>query len=433
MRLLLSSAAILSALLIIPIVGADAADTETILHTFAGSPDGSKPEAGLLLLGGKLYGTTSTGGSTTCPAGCGTVFELTPPAAGGSAYTETVVYQFTGGADGSDPVAGVIADAAGDLYGTTSLGGSSACSCGTVFELKPPSHGGAWTPSVLHAFAGAPDGAAPVAGLVFDKQGNLYGTTETGGIYGDATTTNGTVYKLAPLGNGEWDETVLHSFNASRTDGASPTAALILDASGNLYGTTDYGGSGIEPYSGIIGAGTAFELHKPTSGTTWNSTILHSFSNDLLDGALPAGHLVFDSSGNLYGLTTLGGYIEDGALFKLEKPKKAGKSWKKTILYDFTGKEGQYPTDGLVFSDGDLYGTTSRGGIGSGCGKNGCGVVFKFVPSSRKLTVLHGFTGENGDGATPLGDVSLDSSGNVYATAGEAGALGDGIALKLKP
>jgi uncharacterized repeat protein (TIGR03803 family) len=433
MKTLLRSTAILAALSLCCAARARAADIETVLHSFAGSPDGGSPDAGLLLAGGKLYGTTSTGGLTSCAGGCGTVFALTPPAAGKTEWTETVLNDFTGGSDGADPVSGLIADEAGNLYGTASRGGSSQCSCGTVFELSPPAHGQTtWRLAVLHSFDGAPDGANPVAGLVADAEGNLYGTTETGGIYGDNATTNGTVYKLVAAGGG-WTEAVLHSFNASKTDGASPTGALILDADGNLYGTTDYGGSGIEPYSGIVGAGTVFELSKPTQGTAWKSTILHSFSNDLLDGVLPAGRLVFDTSGNLYGLTALGGYIEEGSLFELKKPKKAGKKWSKSILYNFTGKDGQYPVDGLVFNGGDLYGTASRGGAGTACSTNGCGTVFKFAPNERRLTVLHSFAGENEDGETPLGDVVFDSSGNLYTTAGQGGVQGDGIALRLAP
>jgi uncharacterized repeat protein (TIGR03803 family) len=176
-----------------------------------------------------------------------------------------------------------------------------------------------------------------------------------------------------------------------------------------------------------------FELNKPTQGAAWKSTILHSFSNDLLDGVLPAGRLVFDTSGNLYGLTALGGYIEEGSLFELKKPKKAGKKWSKSILYNFTGKDGQYPVDGLVFNGGDLYGTASRGGAGTACSTNGCGTVFKFAPNERRLTVLHSFAGENEDGETPLGDVVFDSSGNLYTTAGQGGVQGDGIALRLAP
>jgi uncharacterized repeat protein (TIGR03803 family) len=425
----------LAARVMLPLAGAHAAETQAVLHDFAGAPDGAGPNSGLLLsASGTLYGTTSSGGSG-CSAGCGTVFELIPPAKGKSAWTETILYDFTGGADGAHPVALLVADSAGNLYGTTSTAGEAGCGCGTVFELTRPAAGAtAWSLTVLHSFLGAPDGATPAAGLAFDKSGNLYGTTETGGAYGDTEFGNGTVFKLTkPAGAGAWPETILHSFNASKTDGGSPTGELTLDASGNLYGTTDYGGSGIEPISGIVGSGTVFELTKPAAGTAWKSTILHSFSNDLLDGAIPPGRLVFDAAGNLYGVTSIGGHLEDGTIFKLSPPSRAGKSWKHKILYNFNGTTGAYPLHGLALSGGILYGTASHGGSSAACGSNGCGTVFDLNPNSRKLTVLHSFTGLNGDGATPQCDVVLDAADNVYATTSGGGTLANGTALRLSP
>ncbi len=430
--------ALVAAPLTLPFAGAEAADTQTILHAFAGPPDGASPDAGLAPgTSGIFFGTTASGGGGGCGGGCGTVYRLTPPAAGKTAWGESVLYAFTGGADGGRPVAPVVADPAGNLYGVTSTGGSPSCAggCGTVFRLAPPAAGqSAWTLSVLHSFAGAPDGATPAAGLALDKAGNLYGTTEAGGAFGDVQFATGTVFKLTkPAGAGAWSETILHSFKASKTDGASPTGELILDSAGNLYGTTDYGGSGIEPLPGFVGSGTAFELEKPVTGTTWKSVILHSFSNDLFDGAIPAGRLVFDSAGNLYGLTAIGGHLEDGAIFKLSPPGKAGKAWKHKILYSFNGTNGAYPLHGLVLSQGDLYGTASRGGPSTVCGSNGCGTVFKFAPNSRALTVLHSFTGTAGDGATPLGDVVFDAAGTLYTTTSSGGALANGTALELIP
>jgi uncharacterized repeat protein (TIGR03803 family) len=424
---------LLASLLGLPLGHAHAADSQTILHDFAGPPDGAAPDAGLLLTAsGAVYGTTTSGGGGG-GAGCGTIFTLIPPAKAGAAWTETVLYSFTGGTDGAHPVAAVIADAAGNLYGTTSSAGNPACGCGTVFELaRPPAGQTTWKLSVLHAFTGAPDGSTPAAGLAFDKSGSLYGTTETGGAYGDAQFNNGTVFKLTKTAN-VWSETILHSFNASRTDGGSPTGELVLDAAGNLYGTTDYGGTGIEPISGITGSGTVFELAKPTSGATWKSTILHSFSNDLLDGAIPPGRLVFDAAGNLYGLTSIGGHLEDGTIFKLQPPSRAGKGWKEKVLYNFNGTTGAYPLHGLALSAGNLYGTASHGGPSTACGSNGCGTVFELNPTSRKLTVLRSFTGLNGDGATPQADVALNAAGALFTTTSGGGTLANGTALELTP
>jgi uncharacterized repeat protein (TIGR03803 family) len=258
---------------------------ETLLHSFAGAPDGAYPMAGLVQdAAGNFYGTTLQGGSGACPyGGCGTVFKLD------AAGRETVLYSFSGGADGRYPYANLVRDEAGDLYGTTTGGGGYACDrpwgCGTVFRLRK----GKLT--VLHTFAGGKDGAIPYAGVVRDRAGNLYGTTNQGGGYG-----LGTVFKLDKNGK----ETVLHRFSGL-PDGALPGAGLILDAAGNLYGTTAAGGSG---------AGTVFKLDSKG-----NETVLYHFPRGV-DGSIPQAGLIRDAAGNLYGTTTNGG-AGHGVVFKL--------------------------------------------------------------------------------------------------------------------
>ena len=275
---------------------------EKVLHSFNGT-DGWSPEAGLIFdAAGNLYGTTEYGGTGgNCGAyGCGTVFELTPNGSGG--WTETVLYSFcpqTGCTDGANPAAGLIFDAAGNLYGTTEYAG--AYNSGTVFELTPNGSGG-WTETVLYSFcsqANCTDGYGPLAGLIFDASGNLYGTTRDGGAYG-----YGTVFELTPTGGGAWTERVLHGFGKG-TDGAGPSyyGKLIFDAAGNLYGMTLSGGA--------YGFGTAFEL-TPTAGGGWTEQVLYSFNNNGADGISPFAGLTFDAAGNLYGTTWEGGIYSCG-------------------------------------------------------------------------------------------------------------------------
>jgi uncharacterized repeat protein (TIGR03803 family) len=252
---------------------------------------------------GNLYGTTQNGGSGGgCSFGCGTVFKLAP------AGNETVLHSFTGSpGDGGRPVAGLIMDTAGNLYGTTAEGGSGTCTvingvpvsgCGTVFKLDP-----AGNETVLHSFTGGSDGIQALAALIMDQAGNLYGTTELGGSFGF-----GTVFKLDPSGN----ETVLHTFTGGN-DGATPFfAGLIMDTAGNLYGTTFNGGAS--------GYGTVFELD-----TAGNETVLHSFTGSPGDGASPPAALIMDKAGNLYGTTLIGGASGFGTVFKLtvQTPQQA--------------------------------------------------------------------------------------------------------------
>ncbi len=270
------------------------AQTETVLYSFATQPgDGEYPDAGLIFdTNGNLYGTTVSGGAYYG----GTVFELT------AAGSEKVLYSFgSQPRDGSGPYAGLIFDNAGNLYGTTSYGGAFKCSnayvCGTVFELTA-----AGKEKILYSFGSYPgDGLVPEAGLIFDNAGNLYGTTFEGGA-----STNGTVFELTADGT----EKILYSFSNGPGDGAYPIAGVIFDSNGNLYGTTSSGGA--------YYAGTVFEL--TAAGT---EKVLYSFGSQTDDIVLPNAGVIFDTNGNLYGTTRLGGDLECeapygcGTVFKL--------------------------------------------------------------------------------------------------------------------
>jgi uncharacterized repeat protein (TIGR03803 family) len=327
---------------------------KTALYSFTGGSDGATPYSDLIFdKGGNLYGTTSAGGG----AAFGTVFQLAPPATQGAPWTETVLYSFAGGSDGRNPVAGLIMDSEGNLYGTTMNGGSFGF--GIVFELSPPAtQGGPWTESVLHTFGKADDGANPVADLTFGLRGAIFGTT--GGNQADA----GTVFKMkAPVKQGgSWTEEVLYHFTGG-SDGGDPSAALIIDKAGNLYGTTYKGG-------GSSGSGVVFEI----SFGTWKEIVLCSFTGGS-DGGNPLASLLIDKTGNLYGTTTFGGTHGIGSAFELSPPAVQGGPWTETTLYDFAGgHDGSFPIAGLTFGKGgQLYGTTEFGDV------HNTGTVFRII------------------------------------------------------
>jgi len=359
---------------------------------------------------GNLYGTATAGGKY----GAGAVYELD------KSGTETVLYSFKGtGGDGAVPSAGVVLDGAGNLYGTTNVGGNNGCNagngCGTVFKLAPTKTG--WKETVLYRFKGTGgDGGDPNdAGVVLDAAGNLYGATNGGGRGGCAQNDGcGTVYKVALTKTG-WKETVLHRFKGTGGDGFEPNSGVVLDGEGNLYGTTVYGGGS--------NYGTVYELDK--SGT---ETVLYSFKGTGGDGAYPNGSVIRDAAGNLYGTTIEGGGYGNGTVFKL------GKSGNETVLYRFTGgADGAQPVNSLVRDvKGNLYGSTFYGGDFA-CNDLGCGVVFK-VSTKGTETVLHTFTGKAGDdGAIPvcLPALILDAAGNLYGTTYLGSANGEGTVFKL--
>jgi uncharacterized repeat protein (TIGR03803 family) len=379
------------------------AQTFTLLYPFNSSgnlSDGGWPEVGVTRdSAGNLYGTTFFGGAGTgCDiyfGGCGTVFKLD------SSGTETVLHSFGGAGvnvnDGWNPTARLILDTAGNLYGTTAYGG--AYGHGTVFEVDA-----AGKETIVHSFAGGRDGARPNAGLVLDAAGNFYGTTQYGGrgCYGQGC---GTVFQISPNGV----ETVLYSFGDGE-DGASPLGGVALDSSGNIYGTTWLGG--------IYSFGTVFRIDGHG-----NETVLHSFAGGS-DGANPLTAPTLDAAGNLYGTTSSGGAYF-GTVYMVDT---AGN---ESILHSFTGgTDGAYPYAHLLMdAAGNLYGTASQGGC---CGQ---GSVFEF--SDGTLTALYGFSaapnGENPDGQIPMGGLIMDSAGNLYGTATEAGTYGWGTVFEIQP
>jgi uncharacterized repeat protein (TIGR03803 family) len=331
--------------------------TEKVIYSFKGGQDGSAPHSNVVFdAAGNLYGSTVSGGpnTKTCNNGCGVVFKLTPPSNGGS-WTETILHRFSGGADGGAAYAGVILDAAENLYGSTSQGGSK--NQGTFYKLSPNS-GGAWHLAVLHNFAGNPDGSFAYATPTFDAAGNIWGTTYSGGTHNQ-----GTVYKLTKQGS-SWAEKVVYSF-AGGDDGTEPSAGVVFDSDGNVYGTTSEGGS--------AQVGIAFEL---IAASGYSESILHTFLGlSAQDGANPNA-LTFDVAGNLYGTTVGGGKYNPGTIFKLGLSQGG---WEETILYNFTGEnDGAYPSANLwIDSAGNLYGTTLWGGP---AGDTVGGVAFEFVP-----------------------------------------------------
>lgn len=442
---------------------ASAAPVETVLYDFSGGADGGFSFAGLAMdAKGTLYGTTSAGGS----AGFGTVFKLTPPAAGSTHWTQSVLYAFKGGTDGSVPSASVIIGGQGHLYGTTYKGGPA--NAGTVFELLPPAGTKTgWTEKILYAFTGAADGAKPASRLAFGKHGVLYGTTTAGGVSGisGVAAGNGVVFSLTPPASGDsrWTENALYSFVGSGStngDGEAPFAGVTIDNQGALYGTTSIGGvPGVSDLCAYRnGCGIAYKLTPPAAGApAWSETILWRFSSVVGDGAVLFGELVFGPRGVLYGLTTYGGSFPPyygnlnlGTAFQLTPPA-GGKGWSERIIHEF-GFFGDYayPLGNLLIdSSGALYGAALDAGSLTPVGASGGGGVFKLAPpgagaSAWTETHLHDFTDSSGDfcltGCYPEAGLVADPGGNLYGTTLEGGTFpeaGDnvspGVVFKIAP
>lgn len=382
------------------------AQTFTVLHTFTGGTDGKAPEAGLTLdAAGNLYGTASAGGS-----GSGTVYRLTHK---GSGWTFSPLYNFAGGDDGATPIARVIIGPNGTLYGTTEYGGNCVSNCGTVFNLAPPvsvckAVKCYWDEKVLYRFLGGDkDGYQPGYGdLVFDRAGNLYGTT----IFGSANS-SGIVFELTPS-SGSWTENILYAMTSD--SGVYPYSGVIFDHAGNLYGTA------LESGPETI-YGTVYELTP--SGSGWAETTLHNFQ-EATDGSSPWGGVIFDSSGNLYGTTSNRGPSGGGTVFKLTP---SNGTWTLTVLHSFAGSGG--PQGGLTMdAAGNLYGTTY------GDGTHDYGNVFELSPSDGGWTYtdLYDFTGGD-DGGNPLGSVAMDANGNLYGTTSSYGTHGYGVIWEITP
>ena len=348
------------------------------LYSFAGSNDGAAPQANLIHdAAGNLYGTTQSGGANNA----GTVFKLT------SNGDESILHSFGGSGDGQNPLAGLVINSSGDLFGTTQLGG--AAGQGTVFQVAADG-----TETVFYSFTGGKDGGKP-AGSLLNHAGLFYGTAASGGAGGA-----GVVFRVGHLGR----EKVVHAF-AGGADGAEPLAGMIFDKAHNMYGTTYLGGGS--------NAGTVFEI--AADGT---ESVLHAFGG-AGDGANPAGVLMMDSSGNLYGTTTLGGTSNAGTIFKLAPDGT------ETVLWSFTGGlDGGNPACSLVRNlSGELFGAAPAGGA------NGHGNAFRLATNGT-MVVLHSFSGP--DGNSPQAGLTVDRKGLLVGTAPEGGADGYGVVYRIK-
>ena len=412
--------------------GAQTTPTYATLYSFTGqNGDGVLP-VGALAIGrnGRLFGTTEFGGLGGCTVsnqtGCGTVFELSPSDSFGSSWKETVLYSFgSRNGDGAYPFGGLVIDAEGALYGTTAEGGTH--NNGTVFVLRPPAAPGAqWSESVLHSFAGGErDGSHPYGGLVSGENGTLYGTTLYGG-----TQHLGTVFALQPpvAAQGSWTEKVLHSFTGNGGDGVSPNAGVVVGKNGTLYGTA------------LGYAGMAFALCPEGSGAPWIETVLYTFGTQVGDGGTPLGGAVIGRNGKLYGANNDGGspsyvcippVVGCGTVFELTPPVAGGGNWTEKVIYDFNGPNGSgaNPVAGVVIGQGGtLFGTTT----------DGPGAVFQLVPPAEPggswiESVLHTFTGQNGDGADPISNLAIGPNGALYGTTAGGGSVGMGAVFALKP
>ncbi len=339
---------------------------ETVLYTFTGATDGGQAAGALVFdATGNLYGTTQRGGlGTNCNGGCGVVFELSPPSAPGGSWTETILYNFQGSSsDGATPFAGVAFDAAGSLYGTTTLGGRGKCllqsvnqGCGTVFRLAPPAGPGApWIETVLHQFSGGSDGAIPYAGVTFDAKGNFYGATEFGGggcvngfYYGGC----GTIFRFSPS-DGNWIGKIVFRFVNSAA--SNPFSSLTIH-NGSIYGTNE---SSVYRLSSVNGVPTLSDLYNVTDGC-----------------AFAYSAVIFDNVGNIYGTASDQGcspYVDEGFTYQLQPPQLPGGAWMENIL-SYDGD----PFGGVILLDGLLYGTDQLGGnLTDACdGFLGCGIVY---------------------------------------------------------
>jgi uncharacterized repeat protein (TIGR03803 family) len=387
-----------------------------VLHAFGSGSDGRGPWGQLLAdKAGNFYGTTIGGG----PNNVGTVFEVSPS---GSSWTESVLYSFVGNnLNLQGPQSNLVMDTAGNLYGTTFWGGIN--NGGTIFELSPVS-GGGWAETVLFKFQGK-SGISP-GGLLLGRNGALYGTT----LWGN------TAYELNPpaVAGGSWTGKVLFTFDAG-SNGNGPFyegAALISDKHGNLYGVTYLGGA--------YGEGEVFELSPPaTQAGAWTETILFSFGGYTTDGRVPTGAVVMDAAGNIYGTTVDGGSSNAGTVFEISPPASQGQPWTETLLHTFTGgtSDGSAPYAGLVMDRvGNLYGVTYSGGTGL-CQFNfpGCGTVFKVSPtggSTWTTTVLHNFQGSS-DGEFPYGGLMINGVGHLFGTTSGGGKYGYGTVFEIQP
>jgi uncharacterized repeat protein (TIGR03803 family) len=369
-----------------------------VLHAFGNGNDGAGLFGAVVRAAdGKLYGTTGGGGLYQY----GTVWQLTPHASG--KWSEKVLRNFKiHDPDGDEPTCTLTLDPAGNLYGSTTQDGGPY-TYGTVFEMQLGSNG--WKLTVIYGFGKDDQANGPFGGVIKDQAGNLYGV-------------GGSAFELSPASDG-WKETIIHEFNCQNGDGCGILDRPILDSTGNLYGSTEHGGTSKNCGDGC---GTVYKLH-PLSGGGWKETILHSFGG-AGDGSFPDGPVAMDAAGNLYGTT--GGY-NSGTVYELSP--QSGNHWKETILHRFhAGSDGNYPGSVVMDAKGNLYGTTGYGG-----GQCNCGVIYELSPQANgkwKYTVLYRLNGYDGTGSgLPM---IFDHKGNLYGTGG-GGAYGLGVVFEFTP
>ena len=354
----------------------------TVLYNFAGSSDGGDPFASLIRdSAGNLYGTADYGGA----AFAGVVFKVAPNG------TETVLYNFSGGADGAQPFSALVRDKAGNLYGTTTMGGSA--NAGVVFKLDP---GG--TETVLHNFTGGTDGTTPTGGLLEDNAGNFYGTASQGG-----TSNAGVLFKI----NAKGKYSILHTFTGAANDGKYPTyTSLLMDSVGALYGVTEEGGAA----NGGI-------LYKFSTGKL---TILHSFIGGTTDGCNVLGVPFMDGNGNFYGTTSSCGTSSLGTVWTVSS------NGNETVLHSFAGgtTDGEYPLAGVIVdASGNIYGNTETGGASN------VGTVYEISPNGT-FTLVHSFDGT--DGKYPYGSFVRTAKGTLFGSTQNGGTIGYGTVWKMR-
>ena len=397
-----------------------------VIYTFTGTPDGAVPVSDLTFDAEGNLYGTTVGGGTY---GYGTVFELKHT---GGGWEEEVLYSFTGGSDGGYPEAGVIFDSQGSLYGTT----SGATTCGNVFMLTPNSHGG-WAESVLYTFTCGDDGASPQTDLTFDAKGNLFGANLGGSLRFGCGRTCGSVFELVPQAKGAWKEVTLYTFDGP-PNGGLPSSPVALDSSGNVWGTATAGGTGSchsSLYTG--GCGIVYEL-TPSSGGNWTETVVYNFVRGGGNAVTPSGGFALENDGNIL-ITSLAGGDGLGAVFELKRSKQG---WEQEVLYSFYGSyfhgpDGDQPVGRL---ETDLAGALL--GVTQYVGKNGLGTLFELEPSKTTgwtEKVLHSFAGGS-NGSYPEAGLSSDSQGHLYGTTsgggntgGACGSYGCGIVYEITP
>jgi uncharacterized repeat protein (TIGR03803 family) len=389
---------------------ARAASSTQVIYSFAGDDDGEYTDSDLIMdSAGNLYGTSVLGGDF----GSGTVFELSPS---GNSWTHTVLYSFTGGADGGEPYKGVTLDAKGNLYGTAVVGGTGGTcvesGCGVVYKLT--NNGGTWTQTVIHNFRG-PDGYGPGNGLTLDAAGNLYGMTAVGGASG-----LGVIYQVKPQSDGSWKLVVIHNFTGGNDGSSGSAGRLLLDSVGNLYGVATAGG--------FNGKGTAFKL-SPTQDGKFKFKTLYAFKGQP-DAGFPYGGLTFDVAGNLYGTTYYDGANNLGSVYQLSLGTNG--VWKEKVLYSFKGgRDGSSSISNLVSDPaGNLYGTTSEGGAGCSCG-----VIFKLTRGGNGTwteSVPYRFQGSP-DAGFAYNGMEPGPAGTYYGATVHGGPTNDGTVYQFTP